>query len=116
MTREEATKTIVRDYNDGLVCICGGLWGEERIKKSMLAFKALEQEPCEKYIEEIDHLRKYISKLETQIVEQESKTGHLIPIYQGDEIIYYRCSECEFASTKNRMNFCPNCRCCMVKS
>ena len=31
----------------------------------------LEQEPREKYITEIDHLRKYISKLETQIVEQE---------------------------------------------
>lgn len=29
------------------------------------------QEPCEKYIKEIDHLRKYIYKLETQIVEQE---------------------------------------------
>lgn len=34
--------------------------------------KALEQEPCDKYIKEIDHLRKYIYKLETQIVEQES--------------------------------------------
>lgn len=31
----------------------------------------LDQEPCDKYIKEIDHLRKYISKLETQIVEQE---------------------------------------------
>lgn len=30
----------------------------------------LEQEPCDKYIKEIDHLRKYISKLETQIIEQ----------------------------------------------
>lgn len=29
------------------------------------------QEPCDKYIKEIDHLRKYIYKLETQIVEQE---------------------------------------------
>ena len=32
----------------------------------------LEQTPCDKYIKEIDHLRKYIYKLETQIVEQES--------------------------------------------
>ena len=34
-----------------------------------MAFKALEQEP--KMLSEIDHLHKYISKLETQIVEQE---------------------------------------------
>ena len=33
--------------------------------------KALEQEPCDKYIKEIDHLRKYIAKLETKIVEQQ---------------------------------------------
>ena len=39
-----------------------------------MAIKALEQEPCDKYIKEIDHLRKYICKLETQIVEQEPKT------------------------------------------
>ena len=34
-------------------------------------YEPLEQEPCDKYIKEIDHLRKYIYKLETQIVEQE---------------------------------------------
>ncbi len=39
--------------------------------KKELETLALEQEPCDKYIKEIDHLRKYISKLETQIVEQE---------------------------------------------
>ena len=33
-----------------------------------------EKEPCDKYIKEIDHLRKYIVKLETQIVEQEPCT------------------------------------------
>lgn len=33
--------------------------------------ETLQQQPCEdKYLKEIDHLRKYISKLETQIVEQ----------------------------------------------
>ena len=31
----------------------------------------LEQESYDKYIKEIDHLRKYISKLETQIMEQQ---------------------------------------------
>ena len=44
---------------------------------------------------------------------QEPKTGHWRPIYQGDEIIDYRCSECEFGSTFGKsthgMNFCPNC-------
>ena len=40
------------------------------------------QEPCEdKYLKEIDHLRKYISKLETQIVEQEPKT-YWIPVIE----------------------------------
>jgi hypothetical protein len=35
--------------------------------------KAIEQEPLEKYIEEIDYLRRYISKLENQVIEQEPK-------------------------------------------
>ena len=39
--------------------------------------------------------------------------GHWIPIYQGDEIIDYRCSECEFGNTFGRgtfgMDFCPRC-------
>ena len=35
--------------------------------------ETLQQQPCEdKYLKEIDHLRKYIIKLETQIVEQET--------------------------------------------
>ena len=41
------------------------------------------------------------------------KEGHWIPVYQGDEIIDYRCSECEFGSTHGRstyrMNYCHNC-------
>ena len=39
--------------------------------------------------------------------------GHWIPVYQGDEIIGYRCSECEFGNTFGKgtigMNFCSNC-------
>jgi hypothetical protein len=39
--------------------------------------------------------------------------GHWIPVYQGDEIIGYRCSECDFGNTFGKstigMNFCPNC-------
>ena len=44
---------------------------------------------------------------------QEIKTGQWRAIYQGDEIIDYRCLECEFGSTFGkstyRMNYCPNC-------
>ena len=46
-------------------------------------------------------------------LEQEPKKGHWIPVYQGDEIIDYRCSECEFGNTFGRgtfgMNFWPKC-------
>ena len=46
-------------------------------------------------------------------LKQEPKTGHWRPIYQGDEIIDYRCTECEFGSTFGKstygMNFCPYC-------
>ena len=41
------------------------------------------------------------------------KEGYWIPVYQGDEIIDYRCTECEIGSTYGKspigMNFCPNC-------
>ena len=51
--------------------------------------------------------------------EQYIKTGHWIPVYQGDEIIDYRCSECEFGNTFGKgtigMNFCPVCGCRMVE-
>ena len=40
-----------------------------------IAIEAMERESCDKYIKEIDHLRRYISKLETQIVEQEPYGG-----------------------------------------
>lgn len=41
------------------------------------------------------------------------KIGHWRPIYQGDEIINYRCSECEQGNTFGKgtygMNYCPYC-------
>ena len=47
-------------------------------------------------------------------IEQEPKTGHWIPIYQGDEIINYRCSECELGDTNGSTNlygwdYCRRC-------
>lgn len=66
MTREEAIR-ILREIQYPV----NGDNKEERDSSISMAIKALEQEPCDKYIKEIDHLRKYIYKLETQIVEQE---------------------------------------------
>lgn len=41
------------------------------------------------------------------------KKGEWRAVYQGDEIIDYRCSNCEFGSTFGKgtynMHFCPNC-------
>ena len=60
----------------------------------------------------------YINLAHDKIVNLPSVTpirpkGHWIPIYQGDEIIDYRCSECEFGNTFGRgtfgMDFCPRC-------
>jgi len=60
----------------------------------------------------------YINSAHDKIVNLPSVTpirpkGHWIPIYQGDEIIDYRCSECEFGNTFGKgtigMNFCPRC-------
>ena len=46
-------------------------------------------------------------------VRPNSKTGHWRAVYQGDEIINYRCTECEYGNTFGRntyrMNYCPNC-------
>ena len=53
-------------------------------------------------------------------VTQEPKTGHWIPIYQGDEIINYRCSECELGDTNGSTNlygwdYCRRCGARMVE-
>lgn len=67
MTNQEASKVI----KDGIEDISLDYFDEEQYEALTMAIKALEQEPCDKYIKAIDHLRKYIYKLETQIVEQE---------------------------------------------
>jgi DNA-directed RNA polymerase subunit RPC12/RpoP len=62
---------------------------------------------------------KEVFDMAIKALEQEPKTGHWRAIYQGDEIIDYRCSECEFGSTFGkspyRMNYCPNCGAKMVE-
>lgn len=71
MTNEEAKEKLYMEWQKFLENNIDYAGISEAYK---MAFKALEQEPCEKYIKEIDHLRKYIYKLETQIVEQEPCT------------------------------------------
>lgn len=52
-------------------------------------------------------------KMSIQALEQEPRKGHWIPVFQGDEIIDYRCSCCEFGNTFGKgtvgMNYCPRC-------
>lgn len=52
-------------------------------------------------------------------VNPQPKTGHWRAVYQGDEIINYRCSECEFGNTFGkrpyRMYYCPNCGAKMIE-
>ena len=71
MTREEKSNLLnelleYEEKND-----IGNLTRADRREFQQWISEALEQEPCDTYIKEIDHLRKYIYKLETQIVEQE---------------------------------------------
>ena len=46
-------------------------------------------------------------------VTPQTRQGHWIPVFQGDEIIDYRCSCCEFGNTFGKgtvgMNYCPRC-------
>ena len=62
-----------------------------------------------------DDVRKLLS-----VKSQEPKTGHWIPIYQGDEIINYRCSECELGDTNGSTllygwNYCRRCGAKMIE-
>ena len=70
---------------------------EER-RAVLTAIKALEQEPCDKYIKEIDHLQKYISKLETQVVEQEPCEYYALCRHGRDE-----------NKLRARLRFCEYC-------
>lgn len=56
----------------------------------------------------------------SKYTEQEPKTGHWIAVYQGDEIINYRCSECEVGDTNGSTNlygwdYCRRCGAKMVE-
>ena len=126
MTREEAI--------DVIKCLA---WhtrpNEEDIEQ---AIKALEQEPCDdaisrqavekitweepSYTDALNVLTEVRDKIRAlPPVTPQPKTGHWRAIYQGEEIIDYRCTKCEFGNTFGkstyRMNYCPNCGCHMIE-
>ena len=91
-----------------------------------MAIEALEQEPCEDcdYSEIMDWEQDAKTGKAKPIYwcerHKEPKTGHWIPIYQGDEIINYRCSECELGDTNGSTNlygwdYCRRCGAKMVE-
>ena len=62
-----------------------------------------------------DDVRKLLS-----VKSQEPKTGHWRAVYQGDEIINYRCSECELGDTNGSTllygwNYCRRCGAKMIE-
>lgn len=102
---------------------------DERDKEALeAAIQALSQEPCEdtisrdavmRLIENKPYDWSNLTERHNMLMEIRKlpsvtqKSGKWISVYQGDEIINYRCSECEFGNTFGkstyRMNFCPNC-------
>lgn len=94
-----------------------------------MAIKGLEQKPCSNAIDRAKaieiasgychpaNVTKELAKLPP--VTPQPKMGQWRPIYQGDEIIDYRCSECEFGYTFGKsthgMNYCPYCGAKMSK-
>ena len=69
------------------------------------------EEPYKAFCEFIDSLPP---------VTPSERKGHWIPIYQGDEIINYRCSECELGDTNGSTNlygwdYCRRCGAKMVE-
>jgi hypothetical protein len=72
------------------------------------------------FTEHCGHINLLLSVPSVDIPSAEPKTGHWIPIYQGDEIINYRCSECELGDTNGSTNlygwdYCRRCGTKMVK-
>lgn len=66
--------------------------------------------------EKHDEMDRVIDEIK-KVITPRQKTGYWRPIYQGDEIIGYRCSECEFGRTEKiyRANYCHNCGAKMVE-
>lgn len=122
MTNEEAKRNISNALR----------WGDKADPEALrMAIKELGREPCEDCISREAAIRaccgmsrftgideapyEYVEDVlrELPSVKPKERTGHWIAVYQGDEIINYRCSECEFGNTfgKNTdgMYYCPAC-------
>ena len=70
-------------------------------------------EKCEECAKQRRQLAEWLRDYK-RLKEQEPKTGHWIPIYQGDEIINYRCSVCGLGDTNGSTNlygwdYCRRC-------
>ena len=62
----------------------------------------------------VETIKDCIKEIESaKPIEINQKIGYWRPIYQGDEIIDYRCTNCENGSTFGKspvgMNYCPSC-------
>jgi len=120
MTREEAISIM-----NVIVHMLEPQYDTDRIEDAVeMAIKALEQELCddaksETVTEFADRCRECGAKY-GKLLKQKPKIGYWRPIYQGDEIIDYRCSECEFGYTFGKstygMNYCPKCGAKMERS
>lgn len=119
MTREEATEFIAQSVKSDV-----------DMSKVAAAIKALEQEPTADNDSAVDcivdvlgsytdldipYKREIAENILTNLpsVTSQPRKGHWIPVFQGDEIIDYRCSCCEFGNTFGKgtvgMNYCPRC-------
>lgn len=70
--------------------------------------------PFYKICEQRETIKTNYKPTDCPLVEiEERKVGYWRPVYQGDEIIDYRCSNCDFGSTFGKgtygMNYCNNC-------
>ena len=127
MTNEEAKEKIFEQWQEFLENNIDYAGISEAYK---MAISALEAEPCDDAISRQATLEPYkvlndtdtlcVALIRANIMQQpsvrpqEPKTGHWIPIYQGDEIINYRCSECELGDTNGSTNlygwdYCRRC-------
>ena len=74
----------------------------------------------EEGLQTVEALDMAIKDMAIKALEQEPKTGHWRAVYQGDEIINYRCSECELGDTNGSTNlygwdYCRRCGAKMVE-
>ena len=88
MVREEAINVMQKytDTDSGISKVVA--------EAHEMAISALEQEPCidlDKHDEEL--IKETVANIWGK--EPSRRKGHWIAVYQGDEIINYRCSECE---------------------